>query len=138
MNSCGNPRINQFDLILIITSKYKFYFKFDHLSHLISRVSVEEQFNLVQFCSKISDLVENGEDRNGQLWSDVHPVLTYLLSKYFPANIVPASVKNALRAISFRSYKNENMYQVNKSIPSILLLSCLVSYFKMFRCEIKR
>jgi len=83
-------------------------------------VSVEEECNLVQFCSKISDLVENGDDRNGQLWSDVHPVLTYLLSKYFPANIVPASVKNALRAISFRSYKNENFYQVNDLIPSVL------------------
>ena len=86
------------------------------------RLVIVSQGNLILLCCKIADLFDNRDKQNLKQWPDVHPVLTYLVSRYFAATVVPASVKNALKSISYQSIENTNKYyQVWWSTISILM-----------------
>ena len=87
------------------------------------RLSVDSQVSLVEFCLKICDQVEA---RCARMWPEFVQVLAYLIAKYFPATVVPTSVKNALKAITFQSQDKQNFYRVN--FPSRNTLLKRISY----------
>ena len=77
----------------------------------IRRLNLDKKSDLVAFCVAIADTIEQ---QTNTMWTDVHPVLSFLVANFFPVTFLPSCVGTLLRLVNFESSKRQNFYQVSR------------------------